>query len=253
MTLLEFKWLAAAIILAITLLTGLASIAFANRYQKQLEVGDAIANGIFIGAAIFHLFPTALQEFRHMGLHFLYAETIALIAFSFAVLWLLEYVLLRRNKKASRQVKVWVLTIALSIHALIAGVALGISTELSIVSILFIAIIAHKGFETFAFVVNLHRQLGKVFQVILVLLVFSLVTPVGIALGIFSDTFLYVPLDNLLTALFSAFAAGTFLYIGTVHSHHLHHTHEKDNYHQYVKVIATIIGVAVMGVISIWV
>ena len=253
MTLLGFKWLAAIIILSISLLAGIASIAFANRYQKQLEIGDAVANGIFIGAALFHLFPSAIDDFRQMGLYFVYIETIALIVFSFIILWLIEQVLLRKKEKVDRQTNVWLLTITLSIHALIAGVALGLSETLSIVSILFVAIIAHKGFETFAFVINLYRQLGKKTQVGLMLLVFSCITPIGILFGITSSTLLYAPIDNLLAACFSAFAAGTFLYIGTVHSHHLHHTHEKDSYHQYTKVVATIIGVVAMMIVGIWI
>ncbi len=253
MTLLGFKWLAAILILSVSLLTGFASIAFAARYKKQLEIGDAVANGIFIGAALFHLFPSAVDGFRQLGLYFVYTETIALIIFSFIILWLIEQALLKQKENLSRQTNVWLLTITLSIHALIAGFALGLSTTISIVSILFVAIIAHKGFETFAFVINLYRQLGKKTQVGLVLILFSCITPIGILFGILCDTLLYTPIDNLLTSCFSAFAAGTFLYIGTVHSHHLHHTHAKDSYHQYVKVVATIIGVVAMMVVGIWI
>ena len=253
MTLLGFKWLAAIIILSISLLTGLASIVFASRYQKQLEIGDAVANGIFIGAALFHLFPSAIDDFRHIGLYFVYTETIALIVFSFIILWLIEQVLLRKKETLSRQSNIWLLTITLSIHALIAGFALGLSETLSIVSVLFVAIIAHKGFETFAFVINLYRQLEKKTQVGLMLIIFSCITPIGIIFGIISDALLYTSIDNLLTACFSAFAAGTFLYIGTVHSHHLHHTHEKDSYHQYIKVVATLIGIVAMMIVGIWI
>lgn len=253
MTLPGFKWLAAVIILSISLLAGLASIGFASRYKKQLEIGDAIANGIFIGAALFHLFPSAVHGFRQIGLRFVYIEIIALIAFSFIILWLIEHVLLRQKETLSRQTNIWLLTITLSLHALIAGIALGISEIFSIVSILFIAIIAHKGFETFAFIINLYHQLEKKSQVVLVLIVFSVITPIGIILGIIGDQFLHTQLDNVLATCFSAFAAGTFLYIGTVHSHHLHHTYQTDSYHQYTKLIATIIGIAVMAIMGIWI
>jgi len=253
MTLTEFKWLAALIILSVSLLTGFASIAFATRHKKQLEIGDAIANGIFIGAALFHLFPSTVADFQDLGIHFAYVQAISFIVFSFIILWLLEKLFLKKNQNLDRQTNVWLLTITLSIHALIAGTALGLSDTLSIASILFIAIIVHKGFETFAFVINVYRQLGKKAQVGLMLTVFSLVTPVGILFGIMSSTFIYAAVDKLLTAFFTAFAAGTFLYIGALHSHYLPQTHVKDNHHQYVKVIATMLGIAAMMVLSIWV
>lgn len=253
MTLFGFKWLAASIILFISLLTGFASIGFAHRYQRQLEIGDAVANGIFIGAAVFHLLPNAVRVFQPIGFHFVYTKSIALVVFSFITLWLIEQVLLRRKEKLKRQTDVWLLTITLSIHALIAGAALGISETFSVVSILFIAIIAHKGFETFAFVVNLHRQLKRGLQISIILIGFSLITPIGIGLGLISDTFLHTRLDTILTGCFSAFAAGTFLYIGTLHSHHLHeHNHHKECYSRSVKFTATIVGVVAMMIVGVW-
>ena len=101
--------------------------------------------------------------------------------------------------------------------------------------------------------INLYRQLGKVFQVSLILVLFSFITPIGIMIGIGGNTYISARLDSLLTASFSAFAAGTFLYIGTVHSHHLHEGQQTDSYHQYTKVIATIIGVALMAIVGIWI
>jgi len=253
MTLLEFKGLAATIILFISLSTGFASIGFANRYQRQLEIGDAIANGIFIGAAVFHLLPNAISLFRYMGFHFVYTKSIALLVFSFITLWLIEQILLRRKERIRRQTDVWLLTITLSIHALIAGAALGISETFSIVSIIFIAIIAHKGFETFAFAVNLHRQLKKGLQISLMLIGFSLITPIGIGLGLIGDVFLHTRLDNILTGCFNAFAAGSFLYIGTLHSHHLHeHKHHKKCYSRPIKFTATVLGILAMMFVGFW-
>ena len=252
MTLLHFKWLAALIIFGVTLLTGLLSIGFAARFRKQLEIGDAVANGIFIGAALFHLLPEAIIGFQQIDSHSAYIQTILLFVASYSIFWLIEKIFLGKEKIAKREVHIGILIIVLSIHASIAGLTLGISEMFSVVSILFVAIIAHKGFETFAFVLNVYRQIGHGWRLKLLLTLFACITPVGILIGMLSDFILRSHLDNLLTACFSAIAASTFLYIGTAHSHRLQNQNY-DSHQQYVRVIATIVGVIAMGIVGIWV
>ena len=66
MTLIGFKWLTAALIALITLSAGYASLRFIQRYQHFLaiQIGDALADGIFLGAAAFHLFPQAINGLK---------------------------------------------------------------------------------------------------------------------------------------------------------------------------------------------
>lgn len=250
MTLLQLKWLAAITIFLMTLITGLLSIRFTVRFRKQLEIGDAIANGIFIGAALFHLIPEAIESFKLEVNTYPYPETFILVASSYFLFWLLEKVFLRRERHARQQLHVGILVIILSIHAAVAGLTLGISQTLSLVSILFVAILAHKGFETFAFVMNVYRQVGRGFVLNMILLFFSLITPLGILLGLAGDQVFTIQFDNLMSASFSAVAAGTFLYIGTSHGKHL--THQHDSYQQYTRILATIAGVAAMAILGFW-
>ena len=252
MNLLHFKSLAAIIIFSVTLLTGFLSIGFTTRFRKQLEIGDAVANGIFIGAALFHLLPEAIEGFQRVGSHFTYTHTVLLLAASYFIFWLIEKVFLRKEKIAKRSVHIGILITILSTHASIAGLTLGISETFSLVSILFVAIIAHKGFETFAFVINVYRQIGRTWILTLLLILFSCITPIGILIGMLSDAILPGGLDNLLTAYFSAIAAGTFLYIGTVHSHHLR-TQNHDSHQQYARIVATIVGIVLMCIVGIWI
>lgn len=251
MTLLTFKWIAAFIVFSITLLAGLLSAGFARRFQKQLEIGDAIANGIFIGAAIFHLLPDAITGFEALSISVVYLRTALLLVSSYCIFWLIEKILVRKQAVSRHQVHVGILVVILSIHAFIAGLTLGISDTFSLVSILFAAIIAHKGFETFAFIINIYRRVKNRFHLFLLLLIFSVITPAGIILGLLSNFLLESHVDDLLTACFSAIAAGTFLYIGTTHSHHVHQ-HE-DSHHQYSRIIATIVGVVLMAILGIWI
>jgi solute carrier family 39 (zinc transporter), member 1/2/3 len=250
MTLLGLKWLAAGVILGITLLSGLLSVRFTSRYRQQLGIGDALANGVFIGAALFHLIPDAITNFQPIKTDFIYLKVTGLIALSYLAFWSIEKVFMRTKRSTKHQVHIGILAVILSIHALIAGITLGLSGDFSMVSILFVAILAHKSFEAFAFIINIYRQIGRGYQLTMLLILFSLITPGGIILGMSTDLILPTHLNHLLTACFSAIAAGTFLYIGTTHSHHLHH-HYQDSHHQYSRFIATVIGVVLMGLVGL--
>lgn len=243
MQLTVFKTLAASLIFIISLGAGIASLRFMMRYQRSLQLGDALANGIFIGVAIFHLIPNTLNSFNALHLEHSYSLTVLLAATSFALLWILEQV---------RYLAVWMLFIAISIHATISGLALGVSDSLSMMSIIFIAIIAHKGFEAFALAINLSRKLGTQKTLWLIGL-FSLFTPLGITVGSFSESFMSTTLDHYLTACFSAFAAGTFLYIGAIHTHHKFPQKSQDSYHEYSQILAMLVGVILMAILGIWV
>lgn len=61
MSLFIYKGSIAVIVVFVTLAAGFSSLRFMRRYQHFLAVGDAFADGIFLGAAAFHLFPDALQ------------------------------------------------------------------------------------------------------------------------------------------------------------------------------------------------
>lgn len=253
MLLSQFKFLSALLIFIISLIAGYASITLASKHTKYRSVGNAMANGIFIGASIFHLFPNAIHSFGAIGIIKDYTYTMILIVGSYATLLLINKFLSSVSGTMSKPVSAWLLTITLSIHAFIAGVALGISQTFALASVVFFAIIAHKAFETFALVVNLQRRLNHRLSVILVTLIFILITPFAI---IFSTTLtigLNSHIDSILTACFNAVAAGTFLYIGTTHAEFKPKHLSFDSYHRYTQILATLAGVALMAIVAIWV
>ncbi len=252
MTLITFKWLAAIIILLVSLVAGLGSLRLVNKYRSFLRIGDAAADGIFIGAAVFHLLPNAVHQFNTLDVSSSFIIAALLLIISFIIFILLHHVL-HRFRGDSRSLHVWILTIILSIHAMIAGLTLGISETLTIISVIFVAIAAHKGFETFALMMSLHRNLIALSQVILILILFSLVTPIGIMLGSMSSHFLQTNTNILLTACFSAIAAGTFLYIGTIHTRHQHYPVSENSYQRYSQFLATVAGIVLMAIVAIWV
>ena len=113
------------------------------------------------------------------------------------------------------------LAVILIIHSLIEGAVLGINTTLATAAVIFIAIIAHKGSESFALAVILNRNQIILKRIIIIVGLFSLMTPLGILFGASLASGLPLNEEHLLTAGFNAFAAGTFLYMSTLH--HINH------------------------------
>ena len=172
---------------------------------------------------------------------------------SFLLLLGIEQFVHQSSKKLNILVGAWVLTLTLSIHALITGFTLGISDTFTLVSILFIAILAHKSFEVFALIINLYRRLKNNLHLITILCIFATITPIGIFLGTLTERMISINTDNIITACFNAFAAGTFIYIGSSHQDKHHHMTSKDSYHQYTQILAMIVGICAMGILAIWI
>ncbi len=261
MSLFAFKGLIAAIIALVTVITGLVSLRFIHRYQHLLSLGDAFADGVFLGTAVFHLFPDAIESFpAWFSTLTSYLLAILLVMSGFSLLFVLEGTIIHWEKEQRHELtnehtckaSAWMLIGILSVHAFIAGAALGISDAMRTVSILLIAILAHKGFESFALMMGLHRNLKQDVQVKSILWAFTFVTPLGIILAAFIESFLHTQAADIITGLFSAFAAGSFLYIGTLHGGHNHFHAPRDSTKRYEKIIATLLGITAMGIVAIW-
>lgn len=251
MTLIEFKWLSAALIFLVSLASGFITLRL-TRYRRGLRVGDAAASGVFIGAALFHMLPESTERFANAPLNFPILSALLVMLTSFVILLLFERGMLITTRGKAHWLSAWVLVLTLSIHALITGFALGLSTKLAVVSVIFVAILAHKSFEVFAFIHNLHRHLKNHSSILILLILFSLVTPLGIITGMENAIAMKVHSNALLTGCFNALAAGTFLYIATAHRHVKYPRLTTDSHHHYDQLLATIAGFTAMGILAIW-
>ena len=260
MSLFAYKGFIALIVAIVTLTAGFLSLHFIRRYQHLLSMSDAFADGIFLGVAVFHLFPDAVQGLANeVNTLSFYMLIIVLMACGFLLLFGLERLIIRREEQRQTMsveqmctASAWMLTGILSIHAFIAGAALGISDIASTVSILLIAILAHKGFESFALMMRLHRGIKKEIKIKGILWAFTFVTPTGIIVSAFIESFLQTQMAAVITSLFSAFAAGSFFYIGTLHGGHEHFHPPRSSLKRYQKVFATSFGIIAMGIVAIW-
>jgi len=103
--------------------------------------------------------------------------------------------------------------IALSLHSVLAGLSLGLGDWETAVSF-FIAIISHKSFGAFAAATNYLKSKPKMWQFITAVVAFSLVTPIGIAIGMGLTGLA----SKVAVGTLQALSAGMLIYVGTVHT-----------------------------------
>ena len=118
------------------------------------------------------------------------------------------------KNKIGRKFSPRVLMISLSVHSLIAGIALGTEEMLTKALVLLIAILTYKLSAVFALEVNLHRTgLHKTPSFRKASSFFGFITPVGIFVGLVLTAILNARAEQLITVAFDSLTAGSFLYI----------------------------------------
>jgi zinc transporter 1/2/3 len=221
MSLLSFKILAALIILLITVLGGIWPFLKKANVQQgvapifDFPMGESLAVGIFLGAGLLHMLPDAAHDFYQAGYSYPFPFLIA--ALGFLLLLSLEHISNSLKEHGNTLLSSVALLTAtmLSIHSLLEGAAVGIAGNFATMIIIFIAIIAHKGAASFALATHLNRSRLSFPLIFFAFSFFALMTPIGIFVGSWVNA--ASSTHVLLTPIFSALAAGTFLYIGTLH------------------------------------
>jgi zinc transporter 1/2/3 len=249
-TITYYKAGAAILIFLISMISVIYPLKRKNALQHAdsigLGLGDALASGIFLGAAFFHMLPDSLKLFHSVYPLLSYPVPEAICVGGFLLMLLLE----RLSPAHSNQSIPYILVIILTIHALTEGAALGIGSNFTDILMLLIAISAHKGSESFALCMALIKYDLSFRKLFVIILLFSLMTPLGIALGTSVNQLTFDNTGKLAEAILSAFAAGTFLYMSTLH--HVHaHKHENDKQGM-LEFACLVFGLTTMGVIAFW-
>lgn len=138
-----------------------------------------------------------------------------------------------------------VLWFALSFHSVMEGIAMGAS-ESSFTSI-FIAVVAHKALESFALGTSLVRAKTTTGKLVGFCVAFSLMTPVGIAIGLVVQS--YAAHDSIISAILTSFASGTFLYVALVEVILPEFAHKRD---KVPKLLLLLVGYCGMAIIAKW-
>lgn len=181
----------------------------------DFPIGETLATGVFLGAALLHMLPEANNLFIEQGYHYPFAAIIIGAVFLF-FLWFEHlgkeiYVHHDPNHPAFA-ILAWVM---LSIHSIMLGAALGFTPNNSLAIMLFFAIIIHKWAESFAISVQLNKSSLKYSKSIILFLMFGLMTPIGIFFGSYFGE--EIKTNSIFEPVLIAGSAGTFLYLGTLH------------------------------------
>jgi zinc transporter 1/2/3 len=252
-TLAYYKTSAALLIFLVSIVTSfyLLKKKSALRHPEAVELGEALASGIFLGIAFFHMLPEAIRLFGQVYNTVTYPIPEAICLAGFLLMLFLERLSITASAQHTTLSIPYILTLILVIHALIEGAALGVGATIPEAAMLFIAILAHKGSESFALCVTMLKHELPLPRIVIFSLFFALMSPIGIALGMMINEFTYANHGTFLAATFDAFAAGTFIYISTLHHIRFHkHTEETQGMLEFG---CLVLGLVAMAVIALWV
>lgn len=216
-----FKLILAAGIFLLSLATGLMPLRLSDRNQFWIKISSAFASGIFISAAMLHLLPSAVNMWQQISSNsypLIYLICIATALFLTSLERALPLKAHDHSHCLHPHTETSLCLLALvTLHSFIEGAAIGLPTNQLESLIIFLAVLAHKGSESFAVGYKL-KELGmpNTTNHYLIIL-FALITPAGILLASSVSAQLGGYTGAYLLAIFNAITAGTFLYLGTEH------------------------------------
>lgn len=181
----------------------------------DFPIGETLATGVFLGAALLHMLPESNALFKSMGYDYPFAFIITGAVF-LVFLWF-EHLgkELYHHHNAEHPAFAILAWAMLSIHSIMLGAALGLAQYNSMIIMLFLAIITHKWAESFAIAVQLNKSSMSTNKSMVFFLLFSLMTPIGIYIGWYFGH--GIETHSLFDPILIAASAGTFLYLGTLH------------------------------------
>jgi zinc transporter 1/2/3 len=253
---LTFKLIAAGLIFC----AGLAGGVLAARFEASVHrdtitrLANSFAGGVFLGAGLLHMITDAREKFGQALPEVEFPLVALLAGVGFLIILLIDKVVIRFGHHASENfergsVYPYVLMLALSVHSVIAGIALGLEDETVLATTILIAVLAHKATAAMALAISFTRgQLEAARQRKLLLLFFTM-TPVGVLIGTTGAHFLEGADEALLEGIFDAIAAGTFLYISVVNILSEEFQTEANRIPLYAM---TLLGFSCMALLAVW-
>jgi solute carrier family 39 (zinc transporter), member 1/2/3 len=252
MSLITFKLIAAVLIFLVALLAGVLPMYWRHFHSDTHHITDSLTNGIFLGAALFHMLPDAQAGFAEVGL-MNYPYAILLCLAGFILLQIVKYATFyfKRNADNSR-LNASIVLLILCIHSIIEGTTLGINTTIANALVIFIAIIAHKSCDSFALANTLKRYNILPQYNVAIIILYAFMTPFGILVASSIMSLLANGSATLVESSLNAVAAGTFIYIGALDAlvQQFKVKQLKQNMFDFLMLL---LGMGFMGLIAIWI
>ena len=221
-----FQWISLLSILLIAFAGGYLPLFRPHRAREAngFPLGQAFAAGVFLALSLTIMLPSAFQLLHKAfpNVDYPLASVIAITAFLFllGIEHLTSFIMAGAqddtHEALSSPVIPIIMTIMIAIPSFFLGTALGIS-ETTAALLICIAIMAHKGSAGFALALKMVRSTLTRPQIFLLFSLFAFSTPLGIIVG--EDVHQYLTGNTMMIVkgVILSLAAGTFLYMGTLH------------------------------------
>jgi solute carrier family 39 (zinc transporter), member 1/2/3 len=245
------KVVSVLIIVAVALAAGWAPL---RRRADDAHVegyarGEALAVGVFLGAGIIHMLGDTASDFVEAGITYPVGELLC-GAVILLLLWLehLGHRLADVRDVNEGAVLAILASLILALHSFLVGAALGTASEISTTILVLVAVLAHKWAAAFALSLTLSRSQLSPRNATGLFLTFVMMFPVGVAVG--ASALALTASHPLFEATFAGLAAGTFIYLGTLHGLTSSTLIAKcQHFPQFAMVV---LGFLLMAVIAIW-
>ena len=220
-----FQWICLLSILAATIAGGYYPLFNQEkaRDRQGLPLGETFTAGVFLALALTLMLPSSLHLLNNTFPHFDFPLGALIAIVAFLGLLALEHKInhLRQSLSTgegglSPPIIPVIMTIMIAIPSFFLGTAFGVSgTDTAL--LIFVAIILHKSSAAFALALKMVRSTMTRGQVWVTFSLFAFSTPLGILVGQEIHSWLGPVIMMNVKGIILGMAAGTFLYMATLH------------------------------------
>ncbi|KXJ27243.1 zinc transporter ZIP3 [Exaiptasia diaphana] len=122
-------------------------------------------------------------------------------------------ILLKKEQQTEGSIRTYILVLALSMHSIFEGLALGLIVEVDRLIQITIAVIIHKSIIAFAMGVSMVQHKMAFGTVLKAAIIFSMMAPIGIGVGIGVLDSSSLKSSNLASGILQGIANGTFIFV----------------------------------------
>ena len=202
-----------------------------KKYTDSLHYINGFSGAIMFSTAFIHLLPHILEnQFTT------YPFAMLFVVLSFYIIMFIEKIIFHIHHHETSTnckgdfIKNIINVLAIGLHAMVAGITIGISDTHERLTQIFIAVISHKLFASYAIGNKIFKSNNKC-AIIIPLLVFNMMTPGGVIIGYYVNN-----INPWLDMILNSISIGAFLYIGCtdtlIDEIEMHHDHTSQNHEQ---------------------